>query len=86
MSTMVTCDAGIGDGPWDDLQRFDDGLPKRDFDNFQFLELNKIKASAEAKGQTLDEAFTIAALEEVPDQYAYIAPRVGFPTAPIRRA
>lgn len=28
---------GVGDGPWEDMQKFDDRIPARRFDNFQVL-------------------------------------------------
>jgi E3 ubiquitin-protein ligase RGLG len=34
---------GVGDGPWDDMRKFDDKIPARDFDNFQVLELSGLQ-------------------------------------------
>lgn len=59
---------GVGDGPWEDMQRFDDKLPARDFDNFQFVNFTSIMARA-ATAQQKESAFALAALMEVPIQY-----------------
>lgn len=59
---------GVGDGPWEDMKKFDDKLPARDFDNFQFVNFTDImskKISPSAK----EAAFALAALMEIPFQY-----------------
>uniref|UniRef100_A0A0D6QSE4 RING-type domain-containing protein n=1 Tax=Araucaria cunninghamii TaxID=56994 RepID=A0A0D6QSE4_ARACU len=59
---------GVGDGPWDAMQNFDDNIPSRVFDNFQFVNFTSIMS----KNMTTDEkeaAFALAALMEIPFQY-----------------
>ncbi|KAH0919144.1 hypothetical protein HID58_026804 [Brassica napus] len=59
---------GVGDGPWEDMRKFDDKIPKREFDNFQFVnftEIMKRDSSESAK----EAAFALAALMEIPFQY-----------------
>ncbi|XP_059318312.1 E3 ubiquitin-protein ligase RGLG4 isoform X1 [Lycium ferocissimum] len=59
---------GVGDGPWEDMQKFDDRIPAREFDNFQFVNFTAIM-----KNNTTDSAkeaaFALAALMEIPIQY-----------------
>lgn len=59
---------GVGDGPWEDMKKFDDKIPARKFDNFQFVNFTAILS----KNVTLSEketAFAVAALMEIPIQY-----------------
>ncbi|CAF0742831.1 unnamed protein product [Rotaria sordida] len=59
---------GVGDGPWDMMKEFDDSLPTRQFDNFQFVNYNSV---VEASTNT-DSVFALRALMEIPSQYAEI--------------
>ncbi|CAN8236431.1 unnamed protein product [Cochlearia groenlandica] len=59
---------GVGDGPWDMMREFDDNIPARAFDNFQFVNFTEIMAKN--KGQSLKETeFALSALMEIPQQY-----------------
>ncbi|KAK3576005.1 hypothetical protein CHS0354_007543 [Potamilus streckersoni] len=59
---------GVGDGPWDTLKEFDDGLPEREFDNFQFVEF--YETITKAKYPYI--ALALRALMEIPEQYKII--------------
>lgn len=59
---------GVGDGPWDAMQHFDDNIPQRSFDNFQFVNFTKIM-SENTESSKKETAFALAALMEIPFQY-----------------
>ncbi|KAI4364334.1 hypothetical protein MLD38_020442 [Melastoma candidum] len=59
---------GVGDGPWDAMKQFDDNIPQRAFDNFQFVNFTKI-VSEHPEPSKKEAAFALAALMEIPFQY-----------------
>jgi len=59
---------GVGDGPWDLMEEFDDKIPQRQYDNFQFVPFYTTMEKAENREVT----FSVAALQEIPDQYSAI--------------
>ena len=62
---------GVGDGPWKSMQEFDDALPQRRWDNFQFVDFNR--AHRGASEEERDSFFAMTALMEVPEQFQMIA-------------
>lgn len=58
---------GVGDGPWDMMRAFDDALPQRRFDNWQFVQVQALRSPP---GTAAWEAeFALACLQEVPEQF-----------------
>ncbi|KAI0493413.1 hypothetical protein KFK09_023529 [Dendrobium nobile] len=59
---------GVGDGPWDMMKEFDDNIPARSFDNFQFVNFTEIM-SKNTHQKRKETEFALAALMEIPSQY-----------------
>nr|6K88_A Chain A, E3 ubiquitin-protein ligase RGLG1 [Arabidopsis thaliana]6K88_B Chain B, E3 ubiquitin-protein ligase RGLG1 [Arabidopsis thaliana] len=59
---------GVGDGPWDMMQEFDDNIPARAFDNFQFVNFTEIMSKNKDQSRKETE-FALSALMEIPPQY-----------------
>lgn len=59
---------GVGDGPWDMMREFDDNIPARAFDNFQFVNFTDIMSKNMERSRK-EAAFSLSALMEIPSQY-----------------
>ncbi|MCL7023180.1 hypothetical protein MKW94_001036 [Papaver nudicaule] len=59
---------GVGDGPWETMEKFDDNIPARAFDNFQFVNFTEIM-SKNLPEQRKETEFALSALMEIPSQY-----------------
>ncbi|XVF43866.1 hypothetical protein PTKIN_Ptkin02bG0074700 [Pterospermum kingtungense] len=59
---------GVGDGPWDMMREFDDNIPARAFDNFQFVNFTEIMSKITNPARKQAE-FALSALMEIPAQY-----------------
>ncbi|KAI3719178.1 hypothetical protein L6452_20072 [Arctium lappa] len=68
---LVIILVGVGDGPWDDMRKFDDKIPTRGFDNFQFVNFTGIM-SKDLSPPHKEAAFALAALMEIPIQYTAV--------------
>lgn len=60
---------GVGKGPWDTMEHFDDEILGRKFDNFQFVHFHDVMTS---QSENKRAEFAKNAMMEVPKQYAYI--------------
>ena len=67
---MIIINSNSGDGPWDMMDEFDDQLPQRRFDNFQFVDFHKTVSNCPPQFQ--DANFSLSALMEIPTQYKLI--------------
>ncbi|CAH1412905.1 unnamed protein product [Lactuca virosa] len=60
---------GVGDGPWGVMKEFDDNIPNRDFDNFQFVNFTEIMSKTYLPSNRKETEFALSALMEIPSQY-----------------
>ena len=66
---------GVGDGPWEEMEKYKDGLPKRKFDNFKFV--NHTAIVENKSNEDHYSSFALCALMDIPDQFEAIK-KLGF--------
>lgn len=59
---------GVGDGPWDMMEDYDDFLPNRKFDNFQFVNYHSVTS----KVKNPDANLALHTMMEIPHQYKIV--------------
>lgn len=59
---------GVGDGPWNTMKHFDGDIPRRLFNNFQFVNFTEIMNNP-VNLRRKEADFALAALMEIPFQY-----------------
>jgi E3 ubiquitin-protein ligase RGLG len=69
-SALAVVMVGVGDGPWDAMRAFDDALPQRAFDNWQFVEFAQVVRSCSgAQSGHYDADLALACLQEMPQTF-----------------
>ena len=63
----------MGDGPWSEMRNFDDNIPKRKFDNFQFVDFHKVVSDINNISPSIVHKFTVEVLQEIPKQFEAIS-------------
>jgi E3 ubiquitin-protein ligase RGLG len=61
---------GVGDGDWDLMEYFDEGIRARTFDNFQFVKFTSLVHGDDV--EAANAKFAMRALMEIPSQYQII--------------
>lgn len=61
---------GVGDGPWDKMEEYDDELSQRKFDNFQFVNFHEVMIKKKVENHDIE--FAKCAMMEIPEQYQAI--------------
>ena len=63
---------GVGDGPWEQMQDLDDELPRRKFDNVQFVKASPFQAdlqNTKSPHEAVVAAFALCICQELATQY-----------------